>query len=454
YAAWLVENGNTYGDFIRLTIKIEALPEGDKERVRLEERRHQLTRRDGARWVRPFTDAGIYPGVHFAEFVAFDPEGLYNKFGVVEELGVPSNSTLFPDGLPHLFAAAPFLRKLDIRSSESSLGAFRGTPPEQLEELCLSFGPSTVGDVRAFALNPFKSLRKLRISVFAMDPEAVALIAQADWLAGVRVLYLEGARFGDAGAAALAASPNAANLEQLELGGMDLTDRGLRAVCVSPHLGKLETLSAGHNRFTAAGVRAIPGAAFAAGVKGINLYACGLGGEDVRPLLGGAFPALTWLDLGQNPIGDEALAELVGAAFFPQLETFPLHNCGAGDLTARALAALPSTALDRVSFDDGPLTDAGLAEFLGSPLAVRLKSLGLDGTEVGAGGLRVLAAADLPAVESLSLLRLPISRAVAKALARSKTLDKLESLYLSEELVHPADREMLLERFTDKVVHF
>jgi hypothetical protein len=62
-------------------------------------------------------------------------------------------------------------------------------------------------------------------------------------------------QIGDAGALALAASPNLGRLEKLDLWNTQVGDRGLEAIVLSPQLTRLSSLTAWETRLTKEGAR-------------------------------------------------------------------------------------------------------------------------------------------------------------------------------------------------------
>lgn len=455
YANWLTSKNDAAGEYIRLTWQIEKLPEGDRQREQLEERRHKIVQRHGARWVRPLTDLGLFPGILWAYLDEwFFPDMWHGKRGVIEELDIPSDAPVFPAHAASLFHGAPFLRKLSVNNLDITV-ANLGTVPQmaQLESLSVNVGAGSPEDYRKFAELPhLTGLRELRLTGHRIDAESAAHLARAKWLANLRVLDLGINNIGDDGAEALAESPHVANLTTLGLGNNGLTDRGLVAVCRSPNLAKLTTLPVEGGSFTASGIAEIAPAAFARNLTSINLNHCGIDTAGARALAAGRFPALKELLLASGPIGADGARALVAAPWFASLERLSLNGCETGDAAADALAAAGFLALRDLDLGGNQLTDAGVTALARSKAATKLTKLSLWNNPFGPAGAKALAETDLPALEELDLSRVDIGRAGTLALAGSPYLKKLTRLTVSAESVGLIGRDALIRRFTDRVV--
>ena len=102
----------------------------------------------------------------------------------------------------------------------------------------------------------------LGIERCGLTDRGVEHLAQSPYVKGLRELSLcnRGGietgplnTIGDAGAIALAASPNLSQLERLDLWNTAVGDRGLEAIVGSPHLSRLSSLTAWETRLTREG---------------------------------------------------------------------------------------------------------------------------------------------------------------------------------------------------------
>ena len=456
YAAWLSAKGDPYGDFIRLTLGIAALPEGDERRGRLEERVGKIVAKYGPRWALPLAKIGIYPGVYIGGYDGYFPTIFHGPKGVIEELDLDHDALVFPANAPRLFHAAPFLRKLKVAHGDLTVGEFAAIPQfTQLESLSLSVAGGTAEDVRRFAESPHLSgLREFGLPGCQIGSEGTEHLARAEWLIGVRSLDLGSNALGDDGVAALAGTPNIANLTTLDLRYNGLTDRGLIALCRSPHLARLEVLNLESNEFSAESVRTLVTAPFAQTLTSLNLSSTQLGADALTVLATGAFPALTALEISYCTTSDEGVRAVVTAPFFRAIEVFRANSSGAGDATATALAAHGFVQLRELELANNAISDAGVEVVARSKAVTKLTTLKLNDNPFRAAGTSAVAAADMPLLEHLDLCRVACGPEGARALAAAPHFKSLKQLWISEENVGVAGREALLRRFKDDVVTF
>ena len=164
----------------------------------------------------------------------------------------------------------------------------------------------------------------------------------------------------------------------------------------------------------------------AAGPDGVRQLAAGLGA--------GALPAVTVLYIFGTHVGDagaSALAAALGKGALPRLKSLALGSAAIGDagLVALAPALRRRPALEWLDLDGNPLGDEGLAALVAPPPPAgapppttgglaKLKVLDLSYTQITDAGCATLAAAldsgALPALEELFLDGIPAS-AAAKA---------------------------------------
>ena len=457
YAAWLNAKGDPFGEFIRLSIQIEKLPEDDDNRDRLEDRREDLLEKHGPKWVRSLTELGLFPGESWENEDDFDPGWWAGDRGVIEELEIPAETLVFRADPARLFHAAPFLHGLSVSDTALTVADFTDIPQtEQLENLNLAVGAGTEDDYRRFAESPhFGGLRGLTLSGYGFGPAVAAILAQASWLPGMRELDIGANAVGDDGATAFAASANLANLTALNLSANELTDRGLQALAAAPHLARLKILYLYHNAFTAEGLRALHKAAFAPTLNVLDIAGCCLNAAAVMALAAGAFPALTTLGISRNPaVGDAGVLALIAALFFRQMEVFAANDCDIGNAVAESLRVAPPGPLRVLELSDNHLDDAGIAALMRSPSLATVTRLNLARNSFGAAGVRALAEADLPALEELDLTGVKLGKEGTLALVKSRRLKNLTDLDISESAVGLRGREMIVERFGDDVVTF
>jgi uncharacterized protein (TIGR02996 family) len=160
-----------------------------------------------------------------------------------------------------------------------------------VERLVLFDNPIGSAGAAALAASPvLRGLRDVSLDNCGIGAAGAEVLAASPVLASVLSLSLESARpfdawatpppsrnaIGDAGAAALAASPHVGRLDHLNLTFNDVGDDGARALAASTALAALRNLNLGNNQITGTGAQAL---------------------ADGRGLA-----ALTRLTLGGNPI--------------------------------------------------------------------------------------------------------------------------------------------------------
>lgn len=468
YAKFHTAKKDTYGEYLRMTCEVVKLPEGSPQREKLEEKRFQFAQKHGARWTVGLTDLNFFPGFSFAPPEnAFYAENFFGKKGVIEEIDLHCEANVFPHNTAKFFHAAPFMRRLSINNLDITVADVGAVPQmAQIESLNLMIGGGTADDFRRFAASEnLGALRALTLSYSPAEPDGIAHLADAKWLLQLDSLTLPSGSLSDDGIEAFAASPNLANLRVLNGAMRNLTDRGASALCRSPHAANLTTYYLERSPITTATLGALVAATFAPRLERISLTQCPFDAAGARVLAGAAFPALRSLSVTGSdwhdqygevhhvpPYGDEALAPLIAAPWFPALTQLDLSSTGATDATARALAAHGFCALRELYLHDNRLTDAGVAALMGSKLATKLNKLSFSTNPLGPAGAKAIADAPLPDLEDLNLWDVKIGPAGAKALAASPHLKKLKKLTVSEEHVGLAGREALMKRFGSDVV--
>ena len=167
------------------------------------------------------------------------------------------------------------------------------------------------------------------------------------------------------------------------------------------------------------------------------------GGEVLAEgLCAGALPAVTQLGILKirlNDRGSELLAAALARGALARLENLMLASANIGDagVVALAPAVRQLIAINCIDLADNPFGDQGIAALVAPPAAqddhegalprrsqlARLTALGLQGTQITAGGCATLAAAldgrALPALQVLDLDRIALPACPGSVAARA-----------------------------------
>jgi hypothetical protein len=199
-------------------------------------------------------------------------------------------------------------------------------------------------------------------------------------------------RIGDRGARFLGAAHFAGQLTRLGLGGEsrfgmdnDIGDEGF--VALLPNLTSIADLDLGYNR---AGSAAASALGRCTALKHLRMSANRLGNEGARALaLAGTKWRLDSLDVSDNQITVEGIAELARAEWLQSLQRVVLTRNRFGDEGAKCLAA--STMRPRsLELNECAMGDAGAAALAASPVLSCVETLGLGDNRIGEEGLAAL----------------------------------------------------------------
>lgn len=255
-----------------------------------------------------------------------------------------------------------------------------------------------------------------------------------------RLAPVRHARFLDVGSSLeeLADSPWLARLAGLTCYAQHLGDDLARAVAGSPHLSGLTRLELARNRITDVGVLALAVSPTLRGLTHLDLSDNALGDRAAVTLAGGAWPALSRLELHTNGVGIHGLTALLGRA------GGELRHLGMRDNRTGAATSLSGV---RFAPAGGPrLLDLRRNDLHGQSAILDLfddgrafretETLDLGENQLGDAGVERLAAArGLTGVRCLYLNDNHIGDIGVLALGRSAALSRLNTLDLSHNPV-------------------
>jgi hypothetical protein len=153
--------------------------------------------------------------------------------------------------------------------------------------------------------------------------------------------------------------------------------------------------------------------------------------DAARALSAARLPALTHLSLAGNHPARAGLASLLGWPSLPALTHLSLARCQLDRDLAPLLSAAPLPALTSIDLSDNPLGNLGLTRILDAPWRDQLQHLTLRGCGLTAEAMRTLAAAQLPALHTLDLSDNPIGDEGARHLLATSLPHTLRALRCS-----------------------
>lgn len=235
-----------------------------------------------------------------------------------------------------------------------------------------------------------------------LTADDVRLVAGATGLPALRQLSVAWTGLGDAGNAALLASPLLARLESLDLSNTTFGPLAAAALAGSPHLGRLRRLILRQSR---------------------------VGPEQARAIGRARFGALTELDLFNDKIGPAEMAALTRSPHLAGLTNLDLMSNEVGEKGAVALARSPMLPnLRSLDLSRNWIGPDGAKALIGAPLP-RLRRLALGCNRLGARGCRALMlSGNLAGLWTLDLTYDTFTDATAKAVAAATPLGQLRRL--------------------------
>jgi uncharacterized protein (TIGR02996 family) len=455
YADYLTEHGNSQGDLIRLCIERDKLPPDGPEAEENYARLTELCEAHLEEWFAPLGELGLRPEI-YGTFVPW--LWIASRTGVIERVTIDRPGVL-PQKADRLFAAAPFLRRLEFeRGHLDPAGLARVKQLTQIEEL----------------------------ELFDIDltAEDLGTLLRSKYLTGLKVLNVGGNEIGDAGAAALARWPGLEQLESLDVSACGLTLAGLYDSLLegaglanltqlrigrnqlgafgagllfdSPFLKRLVELELGGTEISPTAASSLEEAAFAG-----TLHALDLDSATFQPSAFEAFarcrlPALQALKLNNVAVGAPGAEQLAQAQWTGMLQELQLDNCRLGMGAAHLFRRGKFSNLTALDISRNRLGRTGvLALARAAKNFPALTHLRLWDNRLSAEAVQALATSKV--CEHLTNLDLSVNNITprgALALANSKYLTKLGSLVVDEKAVGKKGKQALLDRFGERVVSF
>jgi uncharacterized protein (TIGR02996 family) len=281
FADWLEENGDSErAEFIRVQCELARLPAYEPRAIDLHWRQEELLAAHGDCWR--------------AEVPKWARRGCTFRRGFVNR--VEATVTQF------------------IRSGN----ALSMTVP--VREVTLSAAPQRIAELAACPhLTRLKALgfRHVPRTGHGIGDAGAAALAASPHLARLTDLELVAPRAGAAGAAALAGSQNLTELRRLALTRNHLGDAGVESFIAALRHDKLASLELGYNRIGDEGVERIARCPHLAGLRELNLEYNEIGNAGVAALANSPFlSGLLKLNLRGNNVGEAGLRALATSPYF------------------------------------------------------------------------------------------------------------------------------------------
>jgi hypothetical protein len=280
------------------------------------------------------------------------------------------------DRITELVAAAPFaptLRMLSLTHwhlPDRALRVIAASP--HLTNLCsLSLaGEFTAAGWAALVNSPLAGrLEALSLSSWGpvpgepdrrlIGPDGAAVLAAAPRLENLRTLGLVADRLGADGLRSILTSEHLTGLRKLSMTHDSLDTRD-REPFGPARLPELEHLTLIHSGVTASTVRELVASGLLTRLTHLNLNLNDFPGEVVRTLVdepGGVYRAEI-MELGFNPLGDDAVVVIARSDRFPHLSQLSLYRTGLTDTGAAALLNAPwAGQLERLNLIDNGFSD-------------------------------------------------------------------------------------------------
>jgi uncharacterized protein (TIGR02996 family) len=297
-----------------------------------------------------------------------------------------------------------------------------------------------VGEAGCAALGASPHLARLEsfsANAGRMADAAVRALAGGDWFAGLRTLELDGdGEFPDGVLDALAASPPFPNLHTLGLPQSTYPVAAWQAFARSAAFPRLAQLDLADGNMSGGRMAALARAR-GFSLRSIDLMECGIGNDGADALANSPQAnSLRSIGSAANGIGPAGAKALCGSPRFGQLRRLTLAHNALGAAPLRALGENPAlrglTALDLGStHDTDRLTTAHVREFLDAFAPTDLRHLVLSGLPVGVRGAKLLASPKFAGLTRLGLGGCHLGDGGAAAVIASPGLQSLISLDLS-----------------------
>ena len=453
YADYLTERSDSLGDYIRASVEMSALPPDHPDADALARKTTDMAEAHAEEWFVPLGELGLRPETlgFFTPYAWQSPER-----GVIEEVTIDRPGVL-PDHAARLFAAAPFLRKLEFAKGHlDAKGLAKVKQLSQIEELELFHTDLTADQLQTILKSKhLTGLKRLGLGLNPLGDDGATVLANWPGLAQLDTLNVSSCQLSPGGVQTLLASAAIDNLTRLRIGGNE--DGTATMVFCSPQLTKLTELEIGSTEISfGAATLGLASAAFVNTLQTLDLDSARFAPDAFASFAQRRLPLLCVLKLNSVDLRMPSAYHLASAAFRDTLEELYLDNCNMGDGAANffhqgKFPKLRTLDVSRNRLQRYPaetLADAAK----NFPALTNLK---LWSNRFGPDAVAALVSSKVVAnLTDLDLSDNRIGPAGAVALANSKHLKKLRTLAVDEAAVGKKGKKALLDRFGESVVSF
>jgi uncharacterized protein (TIGR02996 family) len=464
YADWLDEHGDDVrAEFIRIQCRLHEVSPADEEWIDLTERQTELCEILQAGYVGfPDVPKELDEQTHFTASAYTGSEVARGRFErgfpyLVDHttplgrpgppIPTPEEFAVFLKHLPKLVAATT-LRALSVGNLPSGLlGDLLNHPAfQEFTGLTLGFSYLSRDDHEAVfdALasgTATRNLRQFRLHG-GVPARSLKLLAQADALAGVRRLFLQGFGGTAADVRRLVAGPLFQRLRHYESNWLSFKESKplLDGLAKLPHLHTLELPQGEHLARSGLTGRAFPALGRLIGSLAPDAHALGAYAK-------AKLPHLRVLDGSRGGMKNAEFAQLSRCPWFEQLLSLDVSSHQIGDKGVLALATHPvAVTIRRLYLGDNAFGKKGLLAFGTRFPNLTTLHLGsyLKRRATEADVAEFLAKVELPGLRALDLMNWPVGPSGAKALAANPAFASLSRLGLCDCKIGDAGVKVLL----------
>jgi uncharacterized protein (TIGR02996 family) len=458
YADWLEEQGGAScaarADFIRLQCRLDAMPEDDPARDRLEDEAADLLAEYETEWTQPLHGiaAGWLFRRGFIERITIGAQKFLTHSECLFDFA-PLRSLHFlihPRDVPHL-AACPHLRGIEMLDfsgchlNDRSLQQLLTSPYlGRLKGLNLNRNSINTPGVRALVQSTlFDRLQHLDLSRnIAIGDTAARLLAQAESTNNLEVLSLAETNLSLDGLYDLFQSASLCRLSHLNVsnvtrgqGQETLTKSSFMVLRVAAQLCSLDLSNLFLPNVNLPRLLAVLSAE---NLRFLHLRSCHIENRDMELLVqSSSLSKLTTLDLERNNLGAEGALVLADSPHFSTLTHLNISHNNIRDTGARAIAESSHLRhLQELNIAGNGIGGSGLKSLGNSANLVLLRSLNLAGNFIGVYGVRdLMQSAHLRNLTCLDLGDAFLEEDSARALASAANLARLRKLQLKKNLL-------------------